>query len=82
MEPIQAGLAAGIIHHTCIQYPYQAKLLTTLKAFAFGNLTYAVWVLSTSTNSWGAPRIKQTVYMFLLFTIVYVRSVCELSDRV
>jgi hypothetical protein len=82
MEPIQVGLAAGILHHICLQYPYQAKLLTTIKAFAFGNLAYAVWVLSTSANSWGAPGIKQTVYTFLLFTIVYVRSVCELSDRV
>ena len=80
MDPILAGLFAGILHHLFLQYPYQAKLLTTLKAFVFGELTYITVVMVSKDVGWCLARIVDTIYSVLIFTSVYVRSLLKFSD--
>jgi predicted membrane protein len=75
MDPVLAGLVAGILHHLFLQYPYQAKLLTTLKGFVLGELAYiAVIVAFRGVGQWCPARIVHTIYEVFIFKSIYVRS--------
>lgn len=73
MDPILAGLVAGFLHHIFFQYPYQAKLLTTLKAFAAGDLAYLA-IIPWSNDVTG---VIETVVTISIFTIVYVQPLVD-----
>jgi hypothetical protein len=60
--------------------PYQAMLLTTLKAFVLGELAYIAVIMAFSGVGWCPARIVQTIYEVFIFTSVYVRSPLKSSD--
>ena len=82
MDPVLAGLVAGILHHLFLQYPYQAKLLTTLKAFVLGELAYIAVIAAFNGVDWCPAHIVHTLYEVFIFTSVYVRSSLKSSDYI
>jgi hypothetical protein len=71
IDPVIAGLTAGTIHHFTIQYPNQARLFTTLYAFALTNSVFLILLLWPK-NVIQFETIGQLIKDFLIFDTVYV----------
>lgn len=72
-HPVAAGVIAGIVHHSVIQYPNQAKLFTTFYAFAFANTIFIMLLLGPkdSMQNNGISRMSMD---FVVFNTLYVRD--------
>jgi hypothetical protein len=71
IDPTIAGLTAGTIHHFTVQYPNQARLFTTVYAFALTNAVFLILLL------WPKDAIQfeiigRLIKDFLIFDAVYV----------
>lgn len=71
MDPAAAGAIAGTIHHLFIQYPNQAKLFTTLYAFAFANALFVTLLLGAKDLR-PINRISRMSIDIVIFNIIYV----------
>jgi len=72
MEPSVVGVIAGVLHHIFIQYPTQAKLFTTLYAFAATNLLFLVLLFTESDALSEGPRLGQIARHVIIFNTFYV----------
>ena len=72
MDPSIVGLIAGALHHTFIQFPTQAKLFTTLYAFAATNVVFLVLLFAERDTAAGSPRLAQIVRDVVVFNAAYV----------
>lgn len=74
IDPALAGLAAGTIYHFTVQYPNQARLFTTLYAFASINAAFLILLLGLK-DAIRSETIGRLVKDFLIFDAVYV-TIC------
>jgi len=76
MEPSVVGVIAGILHHIFIQYPTQAKLFTTLYAFAATNVLFLVLLFTESDaiSEGHRARFGQFARHVIIFNTFYVCS--------
>ena len=79
IEPAIAGLTAGTIHHFAVQYPNQARLFTTLYAFALINAAFLILLLSPK-DAIQFDSIGRLIKDFLMFDAVYVGTCRDYSN--
>ena len=66
-----AGIATGILHHSILQYPKQAKLFATLKAFFFVDALFLVLRVGSLTE-FSIRTLGEIVLDLTLFNTLYV----------
>jgi len=66
-----AGIATGILHHSILQYPKQAKLFTILKAFFFVDALFLVLKVGSLTE-FSISTLGEVVLDLTLFNTLYV----------
>jgi len=72
-----AGVLAGIIHHSILQYPNQASLFTTLKAFFLVDTLFVVSKVVSEfldVNALSTGTLGKIVLNLTIFNAVYVPS--------
>jgi len=72
-----AGVLAGIIHHSILQYPNQAALFTTLKAFFLVDTLFVVSKVVSEfldVNALSTGTLGKIVLNLTIFNAVYVHS--------
>lgn len=67
MEPSVAGVISGVLHHIFIQFPTQAKLFTTLYAYAATNVLFLVLLFTESDALSEGPRLGQIARHVIIF---------------
>ena len=72
MDPSVLGLIAGALHHTFIQFPTQAKLFTTVYAFAGTNVVFFLLLFKERDTPSGAPRVGEIIRDVVIFNVFYV----------
>jgi len=80
MDSSVLGLIAGALHHSVIQYPYQAELLIVMYAFALANVVFTLMLFWSNNAASGPFHLGQILKDVLIFNAVYVRPSSRPSD--